>query len=659
MRDKTDLLLQGIILIHQAEWHLLEQHLQDSMVYFSTEEKWFYENFLRAYQLIIVGRTRDASNYLDVVESRFLSYLESKKQKARHSMPWTLLFWLLRSLVLLDMGEMRKSRRLLNKILLHPSVRDYPVVMGLCYMYIGFVNILSDSFDQVKKYLDEATALLKDPTLQFLKSEIFRLKSLIAFQEGKLRHCAELLAASIGVAETFNDKIARIHVLLTKAQLHFERAQFELALDLIDEALEIGQQSGLLKDQIEALFFKIQLEHQVGNIEKALQKLKELENLRKLTGYQRKLLDIKCLASKIYLSLDNPQKALEQLDEAAQIFPNSLKVQAYLSLFLLTQNYYGLSKSLLELSLERLQHFELVDLYIMVLFLLAEVELIHYRVDRDEQRITRALSYLQNVTHETIKEKRKRITYYAMLAQFHLALLSFDLQSAKLYLDNVMTLFDDDLPMEFLPYVSQAEASFVFFENYMKSSSESRKERPFSKESLQQMSLDNTMMLLQEMTLGPKAKVNLAEYDNETRLMLFVQKESGPSAILSDQGKIMEDTTTILAGVVYSSVVAQGNRYYQGLFGPLPYAQDGSQALVYSTMLPDSKSPDPRYKGRNYCLFVLIFPRTLSYYNVNRGKIQRAFERFISRVADVSKITVNDLRQLKREIIKYFSASWL
>ncbi len=665
MNQQLKSLFQGIVLIHQAEWQLLEEHIQRTMQLMKESEKYYYERFLRAYQLYVVGRTKDCIKFIKSTRWPQDDSERSSRQK-KGKIPWNLLLQLSEAASLIDLGKIRKSQQLLNRVITDWAIRQFPILTSFCHLYLGLTNILTDNLDGAKMHLDESLALLKEPIVQFLKSEIFRLKSLIAFQEGKLRECNTLLATSVGVAETFGDMIARIHVLLTNAQLHQEQAaDHEKALALVDEALELARTHGLLKAQVDALFYKAQLEHEVGHGAEALELLDELADIQQKTGYQRRTLDIKCFASKVYLSVDRPKDALKQLNDASYHFSGSLKVQFHLSIFFLSNNYQGLARSTLEFLLEQLQHVEFIDLYMQVLFLLAEVELESYRADADERHVVRALGYLQNVTQETIREKRKRMTFFAFLTKFYLELFSFDFDSARNRLKDINDLFGGHVPLKFSRHVEQAKTNFDLVEKqFMMPNGESipneeAMENAMFRQSLREMTLNNAMLILQEMTRGPKGMVNLEEYDEKTSMILFLQKELGPTAVLSDHGKIVEDASLLRVGVMFTSVVAQGSRYYEGLFGPLPFATVDTQALIYSTLLPDSKSPDPRYQGKNYCLFVLTFPKSLAYYAVNREKIERVFSDFTQKIEDVSRITVQDLKSLKKEAIKYFSASWL
>ena len=658
MDERLTALFQGILLVHQAEWQLLEEHIQKTIHVFEINEREWYGRILRGYQLYVVGRTREAYNFIESTIWDQQSGKKAQTVKKQRMLPWRSIFRLLEASLLLDMGKLQKSRQLLNKILVTVSSRDFPFLVSLCRLNLAIIDLMTDNLDEAKQHLEVSLSLLNEPLIQFLKSEIFQLKSLIAFQEGRLSDCKELLATSVGTAETFRDKIAKLHVILTESQLHHEQADYDSAMLLVDEALRIARRYGLLKAQVDALFFKALLSHQAGRIDKSIRLLEDIEEIQRKTGYLMRVIDVKCLASKVYLSANQPQEALKQLDSVAAQFSGSLKVRVHLSIFFLSNNYHGLAKSTLEILLEQLQYVQFIDLYTQVLFLLAEVELNQYYEDEDERLIMRALVYLQHATQETIREKRKRITFFALLAQFYLELFSFDFNSSSRHLDDIGKLFADNIPLTLMRHVKQARTYFSFMKKQLNEKNEENKDESLFKESLRQMSLNQAMLILQELTHGPRAVDNLEEYDDKTSLILFVQKEVGPTAVLSDHGKIVESSRLMLMGVMFTSVVAQGSRYYEGLFGPLPYETDDTQALIYSALLPDSQSPDPRYRGKNYCLFVLTFPKSLAYYAVNRGKIEQVFDDFRKKVEDVSRIAAEDLRILKNEVLKYFSASW-
>ena len=100
-----------------------------------------------------------------------------------------------------------------------------------------------------------------------------------------------------------------------------------------------------------------------------------------------------------------------------------------------------------------------------------------------------------------------------------------------------------------------------------------------------------------------------------------------------------------------TAVTGQGTQYFQGLFGPFPISTK-SIAIVYACFIPDSKMNDHRYQGKNYCLYMLLFPFETKLGTITQSCLKLTLEKEFSIITDVRNLSGDWFINLKNIIIK-------
>lgn len=101
-------------------------------------------------------------------------------------------------------------------------------------------------------------------------------------------------------------------------------------------------------------------------------------------------------------------------------------------------------------------------------------------------------------------------------------------------------------------------------------------------------------------------------------------------------------TALIKLGSYYMVSIGQGDRYHQGLFGPLPVLDYNLSCIVYALTVQDENQEDIRLSGKNYILTCFFYSLELcNEVNRNRNKIAQRIELFFSKNSCMSDIENN------------------
>ncbi len=122
----------------------------------------------------------------------------------------------------------------------------------------------------------------------------------------------------------------------------------------------------------------------------------------------------------------------------------------------------------------------------------------------------------------------------------------------------------------------------------------------------------------------------------------------------SDPARLQNDWTTRLQNIssIYYLTIGQGSAYHQGLFGPFPFLDLESRALVYASFLADDSLTDPRLQNENYIFLVLVFPRKLTPIFYDHYKISTHFQKLIQTLPELNALSQIELANFKQNLLK-------
>ncbi|MHA1521156.1 MAG: hypothetical protein ACTSRK_13310, partial [Promethearchaeota archaeon] len=108
------------------------------------------------------------------------------------------------------------------------------------------------------------------------------------------------------------------------------------------------------------------------------------------------------------------------------------------------------------------------------------------------------------------------------------------------------------------------------------------------------------------------------------------------------------------SGSLFSITLGQGQQYHQGLFGPLPFGNTSSYALVFAQTIADQTQKERRTHGRAYFLFSLVYQKKMNLMFYDRDKLSNIFIKYLKNIQEAKEITPVFLNLLLKSIIEEF-----
>jgi hypothetical protein len=135
--------------------------------------------------------------------------------------------------------------------------------------------------------------------------------------------------------------------------------------------------------------------------------------------------------------------------------------------------------------------------------------------------------------------------------------------------------------------------------------------------------------------------------------LFIIQRETGPvishcSSNISDFA-LQEELLGI--PVIFTLAIGQGSKYYtgRGLYGPLPLTN--SNAIIYTILLKDSEFKDPRFDGKNYCIYTILLPLEATLTTKMRESLFQFLTERLSSINDVKDIPQQWFDNLRAKIL--------
>lgn len=142
-------------------------------------------------------------------------------------------------------------------------------------------------------------------------------------------------------------------------------------------------------------------------------------------------------------------------------------------------------------------------------------------------------------------------------------------------------------------------------------------------------------------------------------ITVFKISEQGVDVIISDNLPILVikdyemdlKHSLINMGTFLLTSLGQGDKYNEGLFGPLPFfAHPDYQLLVFAKIVSDKLQNDARLTNKNYSLTVFTFPK--GYIYPNRILFEKTMEDYFFKNPDVNDLNQSMILQIKLNVTK-------
>ena len=142
-----------------------------------------------------------------------------------------------------------------------------------------------------------------------------------------------------------------------------------------------------------------------------------------------------------------------------------------------------------------------------------------------------------------------------------------------------------------------------------------------------------------------------------TAIIHFESHSRGPvlkffDPLLFDHKSENDKNFLIKTALFYLTAVGGGSSYSCGAFGPLPiYETDNYLSIVYTTFLKNPDSLDKRSKGRDYFMYIVIFPKFLEKLFSERKILKSTFSTIFDKIEYSANFEKEVFDSIKEKIV--------
>ena len=142
-----------------------------------------------------------------------------------------------------------------------------------------------------------------------------------------------------------------------------------------------------------------------------------------------------------------------------------------------------------------------------------------------------------------------------------------------------------------------------------------------------------------------------------TALIHFESHSRGPvlsyfEPLLFDHNSENDKDFLTKTALFYLTAVGGGSSYSCGAFGPLPiYETDNYLSIVYTTFLKNPDSLDKRSKGRDYFMYIVIFPKFLEKLFSERKILKSTFSTIFDKIEYSANFEKEVFDSIKEKIV--------
>ncbi|MFX0095971.1 MAG: tetratricopeptide repeat protein, partial [Candidatus Hodarchaeota archaeon] len=477
---------------------------------------------------------------------------------------------------------------------------------------------LSHTLEILIKNYEEALQIAKRAkdkrNIAFISSGLANL----LVELGELKKAFRLFKTAFKIQEEFGEPGRRVVVRNQLAHFWLVKGQFQEAKKLLEEALQISKETGVIEYYFESL---IQLVEATGGLEQMDEAYKYLKEADKLSRDRKSELDhahVLLQRGRLNVNKLNFDEAEMLLNEARwfaqkinhfnlQFQAEMLIAQNFLARYQqdTTQNqYYGQAFAHIAEAMKLANEKKLVPNYIKALTVQGTL----YSLQGETKKAEQSLS-------EAIRLANKRG-------------MTFQARSAK-----------EQLLVASSPQLEHLNGA--------------------SKGQLKQVFMDLAMEELKRAT-ATYVESTISEKDiAQTFLISFKVGQTGPMIHIGENIDLSEPERmgeVMHIGALYAMSLGQGQEYHEGLFGPLPFGQSNLRAIIYTRQMSDSTQTEKRSRGLSYMLFSLVFLQKMVPFFYDHQKLEQLFETETNKIDDVMRITPEFLTDLRKRIFSEFMA---
>jgi len=427
-----------------------------------------------------------------------------------------------------------------------------------------------------------------------------------------------------------------------------EQGEYNLATEHLDKALDINQKIQKLRSIASVLSDSANLEHKKGNYRTAKNHFLESLEYYEKSEIEQELVFKLCNYVEFLIDAGETSEADLQLDKARKISEKhgsdveKLRVLFTEALVHKYKQNIGSAKKIFQQAYKLAEKLKYYKLRIRINIHMAEILLSRFMIHDNDSLFKEAVDHVKEAA--ILSSKQQMIPFYVKTL-----LIDGSLHSAKLEFTKAKELMKkarEIADAKGLPAIA-ARAKIQLDQMDIR-------QKMISQIPSSNLASYEKMALKEALSYMSNSKPYSLDYSaDEIYIIVFKHSSRGPTLLCSEELPF-EKTESLFdrTAFFYSMAVGQGHRHHEGLYGPLPFGDEKDySALVYSVALADKTQDDERMKGKNYCLFCIVYPNTYQELFYKRLLIESILKKNLSRVSDITDVTRERLDEAKRRLL--------
>ncbi len=528
--------------------------------------------------------------------------------------------------------------------------------LSLCLNNIGYYHLKRGGYAQAFRYFEQAITTLKGakPFKQRYELLIWRYKENLALtliSQGRFNQALELLDEMLEQAEESGDHLGQLKALHDLGIIMREQGNFSKSRNYFNNALLLARRIRNQRHESMILGDLGELCLKTGPISEAHQYLLQSVELSQEIHNEEEMVKRLCQLSEVEDLLGRHDSAMERLNQASQMAQHHASEEEieYVK-FALATNYFR--KGLLEIAaifFMDVYHDSLgignSELILNCHLYLSAIQISRYLEERSDAYLSGAREHLDSLISYA---SRQHLVSYVLIGKILMAILqifTLDLESAEIELEDARNIASNVGNEQVLRMILNLKTILTYF-------LESKNRGVENVDELTEIFMTHgSLTFLREFVIWTTVS-SAPRFTSQSFADAFVIQEMlGPELfyISPPALNICSEEDLIRSTYALTAVFGQGSHYFEGLYGPIPISRT-SIAMVFTKLLPDSKSPDTRYEGRNYCIYVILFPFDARITIQTRECLENILDGWFNSVNDVRGLTEEWFSQLRQEI---------
>ncbi len=534
--------------------------------------------------------------------------------------------------------------------------------LGICLNNIGYYYLMKGRYLEAQRYFEQALNVLQEIELVKKRWEVlaWRFRENIALsliRQGKFTQASSLLSDLLDEARIKDDLLGQMEALHDLGIIKREQGKLEESLEYLTQSLIISRQIHNRRREAMILGDLGELHLKEGRVDEAHQYLLQSIELARDIHNEEEVVKRLCQLSEVEEILGRNIRSLERLNQASRM-ARSHSSEEELEYVKMTIAMSFFRKGLLEiasilfsdvyndsLSMGNGEFITNCRLY------LSAIQISRYLDDKNVNYLDKARDHLESLIGYS---SRQNLVTYFLIGKILLSILqmfTLNTMSAEKELAEARDVAIDVGNEKALRTILNLESILT----YIAESKERGASGAFGDENdlLETYLTQGSLTFLREFAIWTTILVSPPSSAASVGDAFVTQEKLGPELFYASSVtlQICDENDLIRSTYALTAVFGQGSSYFEGLFGPIPISKS-IVAMVYTKILPDSQSPDERFNGRNYGIYLLLLPFEYRIPTQIRECLKKLLDNWFGAVSDVRLLTSEWFQELREEILK-------